>query len=76
MGIGSKPIRRADARHSSHCRGLLRLKTIHWIVLCSMDRAPAMKGYEDGLAAFWTDDSVLLSVSCRPLQAMTWWKHP
>ena len=24
-----------------------------------------MKRYEDGLAALWTDDSVLLSVSCR-----------
>ena len=24
-----------------------------------------MKGYEDGLAALWTDDSVLLSVSCK-----------
>jgi hypothetical protein len=36
------------------------------------------KGYEDGLAALWTDDSVLLSVSDveHILRYILRWKHP
>ena len=37
-----------------------------------------LKGYEDGLAALWTDDSVLLSVSDVGyiLRYILRWKHP
>jgi hypothetical protein len=54
------------------------LKTIHWIVLPSSKLEVVLKGYEDGLAALWTDDSVLLSVSdvARALLHKLRWKHP
>ena len=40
-----------DMARSCHCRGLLRLKLIHWINLFETSLEPATKGYEDGLAA-------------------------
>jgi hypothetical protein len=63
-----------DARRSAEGR-----KTRGWLrrvvkpASCSFT-----KGYEDGLAALWTDDSVLLSVSdvISALLHQLRWKHP